>query len=182
MGYTHEPSFAELQAQSYTPDEHKTQEVVEMRNYVIKFFGVSLLIIFSMMLGKSLIPKTMYFRSDHPYVLVFAIYICTILFGLIDNLIIVFDDNVLEDYFHHYFQDEMMSNLTVNILTACISLYVGAVIQDILGILLRKKIDPTAEQYAMGLLLGGGTVLGGYYIWKNNFRSISDQPDTTNKL
>lgn len=161
-------------------DEHNIAEIKRMKEYVIKFFGISLIIILVMMLVKWSIPREWYLTGIHPYLFIVAIYICTVIFGVIDNAIIIFDGNVLEDYFHHYFEDEMLSNITVNMLTACISLYIGACIQDIMGKVLRKKIDPTAEQYAIGLLLGGSVVILSYLVWRRFFKrddTVSNNSD-----
>lgn len=155
--------------------EHQSKDIKELHIYSIKFVITFVIIIAILTLIKMFFPKSLIFKSYHPYFYFITIYICTFLFGIIDNAILIYDNNNLEDLLAHYLNDDLMAALWINILTAGISLYIGAGIQDIMGIMISKKIDPTAAQYSIGLLLGGSLVIAGYYIKKKYFNS---KPDT----
>lgn len=154
------------------PDESIKQhgkDVKELQMYALKFSLTFAVIIIILTLIKVYFPKRWVFKNYHPYFYIITIYTCTFLFGIIDNAILVYDNNHLEDLLAHYLNDDLVAALWINIFTAGISLYIGAGIQDIMGLMLAQKIDPTAAQYSIGLLLGGSVVILGYYLKKIYF-------------
>jgi hypothetical protein len=146
--------------------EHMKKDIKELESYAIKFTMTFVVIIVILFLIKKNFPKRFILKNYHPYIYFIAIYICTFLFGVIDNAIIIYDNNHLEDLLAHYLNDELMATLWINIFTAGISLYIGAGIQDIMGLMLNQKIDPTAAEYSIGLILGGSLVILLYYLKK----------------
>jgi len=147
-------------------EKDNKKSIDDLKWYAFKFIAIFAIMIIALTIIKRLYPKTWVFKGYHPYIYIIAIYICTFLFGIVDNAILIFDNNNLEDLLSNYLKDDLLAAAIINIFTACIALYIGAGIQDIMGLALNTKLDPTAEQFAIGLLIGGGIVIGIYYIYK----------------
>lgn len=87
-----------------------------------------------------------------------------IIFGITDSTIFLTSEGRLESLIETYLHNRQLTNLLTGLGTAVISLFIGSLSQEVIETIFGMNLHSHALHEAIGLMLGGGLIIGGFAI------------------